>query len=61
MELAFKYLFHEQYSRDLSRKVKTAKRIKALRGEIITKNCAYGFKKVDKHLEIDEPAAETVG
>ena len=44
----------------MSRKITTAKRIKALRGEFITKNCAFGFKKVGNHLEIDQPAAETV-
>jgi DNA invertase Pin-like site-specific DNA recombinase len=60
MEVAFKFLIHEQYSRDLSLKIKTAKRAKALSGECIVKNCAFGFKKVDGRLEIDEPAAETV-
>jgi uncharacterized Zn finger protein (UPF0148 family) len=60
MEVAFKFLIHEQYSRDLSMKIKTAKRAKALSGEYVVKNCAFGFKKVDRHLEIDEPAAETV-
>ena len=60
MEVAFKFLIHEQYSRDLSMKIKTAKRAKALNGEHVVKNCAFGFKKVDGRLEIDEPAAETV-
>ena len=60
MDIAFKFLVHEQYSRDLSKKIKTAKRAKALSGEYIIKNCAFGFKKVGKNLEIDEPAAETV-
>ena len=60
MEVAFKFLIHEQYSRDLSMKIKTAKRAKALRGEYVLKNCAFGYKKVDGRLEIDEPAAETV-
>jgi len=60
MELAFKFLINEQYSRDLGLKIKTAKRAKALRGELIIKNCAFGYKKVGNHLEIDEPAAETV-
>ena len=60
MEIAFKFLIHEQYSKDLSLKIKSAKRAKALRGEYVTKNCAFGYKKVDNRLEIDEPAAETV-
>ena len=60
MELAFKFLIHEQYSKDLGLKIKTAKHAKAIRGELIMKNCAFGYKKVENRLEIDEPAAETV-
>ena len=60
LDVAFEFLIHEQYSRDLSQKIKSAKRARALRGESISKNCAFGFKKVDGRLEIDEPAAETV-
>ena len=60
LDVAFKFLIHEQYSRDLSRKISSAKRVKALRGECVIKNCAFGFKKVNHRLEIDEPAAETV-
>jgi len=60
LDVAFKLLLHEQYSRDLSRKIKAAKRARALRGESISKNCAFGFKKVNGRLEIDAPAAGTV-
>ena len=60
MELAFKFLAYEQYSRDISRSIRAAKRQKTLNGEYIMKNCVFGYKKVEKHLEIDEPAAETV-
>ncbi|MCL2222406.1 MAG: recombinase family protein [Oscillospiraceae bacterium] len=60
LEVAFKHLIHEQYSLDLSRKIKAAKHSKALRGEFVTKNCVFGYKKVGKKLEIDEAAAETV-
>jgi len=60
LEVSFKLLVHEQYSRDLSQKIKSAKRARALRGEYVIKNCAFGFKKVDGRLEIDEPAAEIV-
>ena len=60
LEVAFKLLVHEQYSRDLSRKITSAKRARALRGEHVTKNCVFGFKKVDGRLEIDEPAAKIV-
>jgi uncharacterized CHY-type Zn-finger protein len=45
---------------DLSRKIKAAKQSKAIRGEYISKNCIFGYKKVGKNLEIDEPAADTV-
>ena len=60
IEIAFKLLLHEYYSRDLSLKVKTAKRARALRGEFVMKNCAFGYKKVNNRLEIDENSAETV-
>jgi DNA invertase Pin-like site-specific DNA recombinase len=60
LDVAFKFLIHEQYSLDLSEKIRAAKRAKALRGEYVIKNCAFGFKKVNGRLEIDEPAAETV-
>jgi len=60
LDIAFASLAHEQYSRDLSRKIKAAKHTRALRGEYVSKNCAFGFKKINGCLEIDEPAAETV-
>jgi DNA invertase Pin-like site-specific DNA recombinase len=60
LDVTFQFLLHEQYSRDLSKKIRTAKQIRAQRGELISKNCAFGFKKAGNRLEIDEPAAETV-
>lgn len=60
MDIALKLLVHEQYSRDLSSKIKTSMRAQALRGEYIPENCIFGYKKVDSRLEIDKPAAETV-
>ena len=60
LEIAFKFLMHEYYSLDLSKKIKSAKRAKAMRGELVSKNCAFGFKKTGNRLEIDEPAADTV-
>ena len=60
MEVAFKFLIHEYYSRDLSVKIKNAKRMRALRGEYIMKSCIFGYKKVGKSMEIDEPAAVVV-
>ena len=60
MDVALKFLIHELYSKDLSRKIKSAKREKMRRGEHISKNCIFGYKKVGNRLEIDESAAETV-
>ena len=60
LDVTFQFLLHEQYSRDLSQKIRTAKRIRAQRGEFVSKNCVFGFKKVGDRLEIDEPAADTV-
>jgi len=60
LELAFTFLIHEWYSRDLSKKIKSAKLERMRRGEYIMKNCVFGYKKVGDNLVIDEPAAETV-
>ena len=61
IEVAFKFIMHEEYSRDLSRKIKAAKHEKMLRGEFVTKNCIFGYKlDSDRKMVIDEPAAETV-
>lgn len=58
VDVAFKFLIHEQYSKDLSRKIKAAKEERQRRGEYIY--CPFGFKKVDNKMVIDEPAADTV-
>ena len=60
MEVAFKFLIHEYYSRDLSVKIRNAKRMRALRGEYIKKSCIFGYKKVGKGMDVDEPAAGVV-
>ena len=61
MEVAFKFLIHEYYSRDLSKKIKSAKLQKQLSGKAVSKNCLYGYKLNDERkVVIDEPAAETV-
>ncbi|MGL4668612.1 MAG: recombinase family protein, partial [Saezia sp.] len=61
MEVAFKFLINEYYSRDLSMKIRSAKREKALRGEFVTKNCAFGYTLNDnRKMIIDAEAAETV-
>jgi len=61
MEVAFKFLMHEYYSRDLSKKITTAKHEKMRRGEYVHKNCLFGYKLDDKRkMVIDETAADTV-
>ena len=61
MEVAFKFLMHEYYSQDLSRKEKTAKYAKFKRGEYQSKLCPYGYLKgANGRMEIDPEAAETV-
>ena len=62
MDIAFRNLVYDYYSKDLSSKVKTAMRSKQEKGEFIT--CfPYGYKPSpeNKHkMVIDEPAAEIV-
>ena len=62
MDIAFRNLVYDYYSKDLSSKVKTAMRSKQEKGEYIT--CfTYGYKPSpeNKHkMVIDEPAAEIV-
>lgn len=61
IDIALKSLVHEQYSRDLSDKIKLAKRTKMLRGESVRKNCLFGYMlNDDRQMVIDNPAAETV-
>jgi hypothetical protein len=61
MEVAFKFIMHEYYSKDLSRKIKSARHEKMRRGESVTKNCVFGYRLNNKRqYEIDEPAADTV-
>ena len=45
IDIAFKLLMHEYYSQDLSRKVKSAYRIKMKRGEHIVARAIYGYYK----------------
>ncbi len=61
MEVSFKFLVNECYSRDLSVKIRSAKREKALRGELVTKNCVYGYMLDEgRRMVIDSPAAAVV-
>lgn len=45
IELAFKYLINECYSRDISVKSRTAKLARMKRGEYQSKICPYGYQK----------------
>ena len=45
MDVAFKYLISEYYSRDMSIKTKSAKYAKMQRGEYQSKVCPYGYRK----------------
>ncbi len=61
LDVAFKYLVSEFYSRDLSIKTKSAKHIKMKRGEYQSTRCPYGYQKgADGRLEPDPNAAPIV-
>ena len=62
IEVAFKFLMHEQYSIDLSKKIKSARRIKMKSGDNIVANAIYGYKKnmATGKWELDAEAAEVV-
>ena len=61
MDVAFKYLISEYYSRDMSIKTKSAKYAKMERGEYQSKICPYGYRKsADGRMEIDDEAAAVV-
>lgn len=61
MDVAFKYLINEYYSRDMSVKIKSAKYAKMERGEYQSKICPYGYRKsADGRMEPDEESAAVV-
>ena len=61
MDVAFKYLISEYYSRDMSIKTKSAKYAKMQRGEYQSKICPYGYRKIaDGRMEPDPEAAAVV-
>ncbi len=59
----FKNILNDMYAKDLSKKVKTAKRQRALNGMFISAQTPFGYKKNPDNpnqLVIDEEPAETV-
>ena len=61
MDVAFKYLISEYYSRDMSIKTKSAKYAKMQRGEYQSTICPYGYcKSADGRMEPDPEAAAVV-
>ena len=63
LETSFKTLLYDLYSRDLSRKVRSAKKFRAQRGDFLAPFAPYGYVKDPKdktRLAIDPEAAETV-
>lgn len=63
LETSFKTILYDLYSRDLSRKVRKARRFRAERGEFLAPFAPFGFDKdpaQKNHLVIDLPAAEIV-
>jgi DNA invertase Pin-like site-specific DNA recombinase len=61
MDVAFKYLISEYYSRDMSVKTRSAKYAKMERGEYQSKICPYGYRKgANGRMEPDPEAAVVV-
>lgn len=63
LDTSFRTLLYDLYSRDLSRKVRSALRLRAKRGECLSTYAPYGYTKDPdrkNHLVIDPPAAEIV-
>ena len=59
MNVAFKYLINEYYSRDMSIKTRSAKYAKMERGEYQSTICPYGYRKgANGRMEPDGEAAE---
>ena len=61
IEVAFRYLISECYSRDMSIKTRSAKYAKMRRGEYQSVICPYGYRKsADDRMEPDDETADVV-
>lgn len=62
IDTSFKALIYDLYSRDLSRKVRSSKKILAEKGVYINPVAPYGYQRApdDKHLLIPDPATAAV-
>jgi len=63
LDTSFRALLYDLYSRDVSRKVRSAKRQRAQRGDFVSRYAPFGYIKDPQrknHLVIDPPAAEIV-
>ncbi len=63
IDMAFKNVIYDYYSKDLSTKVKSIKKIQQQRGDFLAAKPPYGYiiSPLDRHrLEIDPDAAQTV-
>lgn len=59
IDVAFKFLIHEYYSKDLSKKIKSSLHIRMKNGEHIVAGAIYGYRKNENgKWELDPPAAE---
>lgn len=56
----FKNLANDYYSRDISRKVMSAFKVKKTQGEFIGNKAPYGYVLKNNHFLVDEPAASVV-
>lgn len=61
LEVTFRYLMAETYSKDLGKKISASKKVRIEKGEFVRINPFYGYKlDENRHYAIDDEAADTV-
>lgn len=61
IDVAFKFLMHEYYSKDLSMKTKSALHVKRVNGEAVSGSVAYGYRVGEnKKLAINPETADVI-